>query len=168
MTAAATATKLLDSNLLLGALRGKTVSASVWDGLEKFWDAERAPAPIRPDRAIRRHLPEPARGNARQPVGPDDFLSLQQVAARWNVSVKHVRQKIADGDLRYVDVSKRGSKNRKIRIKLDDLKECETRLAKRDEPVSPESTAKARRTNKSRGGEVISFTQRRLLKKKSD
>ncbi len=64
MNATAAPLKLLDSNLLLNALRGKTAPASVWDGLEKFWslDAERAPAPIRPERC------EPARLNARQPV----------------------------------------------------------------------------------------------------
>ena len=65
----ATAMKLLDSNLLLGALVGKTVSASVWDALDKFWseDAERAPTPVRPQRCVpvsqrtQRQAPQPVR-----------------------------------------------------------------------------------------------------------
>jgi hypothetical protein len=71
--------KLLDSKLLHAALVGKTVSASVWGDLEKFWsrDAERAPAPIRPERR------EPVRQRRRPDIHRPARVESWSPSSNW-------------------------------------------------------------------------------------
>jgi excisionase family DNA binding protein len=98
------------------------------------------------------------------PTRAPDLLTAQQVAERWQVSVKHVRKMVTEGKLPYIDIGL-GSKHRSIRFKLTDLERIE-QSTQRHTPQSTLTNSKPPR-HKGGGGEVIGFTARRLLKKRN-
>jgi excisionase family DNA binding protein len=88
------------------------------------------------------------------------LLTLQDVAARLQVSKKQVRKLVDDGDLRYINIG-RGSKHRQIRFHPDDVEECLQRLAKRNMPSCQSTKTRAHRsTNIHSQSDVIGFTAR--------
>jgi excisionase family DNA binding protein len=119
----------------------------VW-GRKAHKQNARAPLPVRPAHRV-------------VESGRPDVLTIQQVAARLQVSVKQVRKLVDDGDLRYINVG-RGSKHRAMRFKPADVEECIRQLTKRNVPSCPSTSRRTRlTTNTTSSAEVIGFTARR-------
>ncbi len=134
---------------------GRQLEAWLKEGKQARQDNSRsAPIPTRPAHRVAET------GRVRAP----DLLTIQDVAARWQVSAKQVRKIVDAGLLRYRNVGL-GSKYRSMRFHPTDVDECIERIAKLNvsKPLGP-SKKKVRRRGP--GAEVIGFTARRLLKKK--
>jgi excisionase family DNA binding protein len=97
---------------------------------------------------------------ARKRTRPDDaLLTVEEVAARLQVSKKQVRKFVEDGLLRYINLG-RGSKHRAMRFQPADVEECLTQLTKRNVPCQSTRTLDRHTTNIRSQSAVIGFTAR--------
>ena len=81
-----------------------------------------------------------ARPSRSAPAAPTlSLLTPAEAAARIGASEMHIYRLIADGELRAVDISQRGSKRSKTRVRSDDLEayiETRTRVVGTPSPAA--------------------------------
>src|ERR1700722_14983206 len=95
------------------------------------------------------------------------LLTLQEAAARLNISPKHTRGLINDGKLKWINVG-RGDTKPRIRVSPDDIDEFE-QINKRTETSSPcpfTKTKNRRSTRMTSGSKIVDIKTLRTQQRK--